>query len=547
MTKLLTTIGIALFAILCFYWLLDKDLFVGESPTPVRQLSDDSHRPIGSGNAERRSETWADNSRFQSLVQKYNKLVAEEADVIESILKEELPQPKNARQLDALSVIFLRFSEIDPEKALYYALHNGAVVDNVWTRMWIDSIFQAWAMSDLESAIAAATLLPEYLKPNAAAAILSARTDIPGLQGRLSKALGVKESFALASAPGMSLFDREPSAYWDEAFRMRAGPDEIRLLATRWASSDPAGATAAVFELGDERMWTLRNGLGAEMLRHWVREDQTAALAWVRSLSDSELRRHALLTVFREYAEISSRDALTAALDLPDLSQRSGAVSAVISHIARSDHRAARHLYESIADPTLKIQSASSIALQMAMENPEEAFEWAADLSVDESRCALPSIIGIRAEHDIAKATEWIELVTDPSARRQSIRFVASQWAERDPYAALEWAQRDSVERFSGAAVERIFRVWAVEDQKEALKSLDTISDSALVDVAATTLLNNCQADTCDQLYGRISSYSAQIEAAQRLASRWSAWDDERAEFYRRRIETLRAESRECD
>ena len=428
-------------------------------------------------------------TRFQAIYEAYAKFASMEEEELKNWLRGERKLTSYVEDLDEFTVAITRLAEQDPVFALEMIHEPDMHEYAVWRDLWIDRIFTAWATGDLMRALNAARELPADSRTVAGQSMLLAVQGDSAVAEYIDATLGTSITESSIGARGESMRNDYHSD-WQSAIENEVAESSLREIAITWAEVDPLASLDAVVALDNLQHWTSRSGLGSEVVAMWTRKNPELAKSWVASLPASELRGHAMASVFRSLAQIDPRNTLDAATAIPDETDRKLSVTAVLSSWASMDLDGAMSAFESISDPELRKESVFSVAHRLSLADPSAAFYWASTLGTEESSRVIPSIVGQQAAKDPEAATRWLDQIDSRNVKHESAMHIATQWADVDPRSALIWAQTGTVDSIKASAVDRVFTVWAIRNRDEAIAGLDMIGDVEIREMIEPKLTN---------------------------------------------------------
>ncbi len=208
-------------------------------------------------------------------------------------------------------------------------------------------------------------------------------------------------------------------------------------LFDQWIELDPEGASAWAAEVfasgGDEQL--LRKAV-----KGYARRDPRAAAEWAASLLSPLVRDSALREVFETWSARDPRRAGEMVALLPIGTAQSTAATVVSKHFARLDFEGALAWMGTLAAP------AQAAAFQTIMRA-----QWTKTGS-NNPGAALPWLLG----------------QSSISFREHGIRFIAGEWAKRDPLSALASASLISHRPDRNTFVETALRTYTQTNPREA-------------------------------------------------------------------------------
>ena len=449
---------------------------------------------------------------------------------IESLLDEAVKLTSDTDRNAATAILYSRFAELDPNAAVDRILQS----DDLEQR-FLQDVFHQWSRTDLQRALArAANLADERSRSIAVRAILIARADLPKVQ---REALASKYNVR-APAGNLGRPDLKTPAgaerSWREALALTdAGERNARLsqLAYFWGRQSPEAALAAIEQLDDFEM---RNQLMYQSLRAWSEKSPQAAFEWAQARRPSPERIQLLSFTLQALGKGQPQAALELAEKLPRGVQRS-LLPQLIQQWAATDLPGATGWLDSVKDPSMRASTLYSIANSYAMRNPDEALRWAASLPPADAQNVMSSVIARIASKDPVRATSLINTFPEGDKRDMATSNVVSAWSQQDPSAALAWVLRMPVGQGRNNAVNSVFGNWANYDPATAVQQMGQLTDPALRDAAASSMLMGqyIEPDVAEQIYARIENPQLRRNAAAQLYYRLRETDPAKAERYR--------------
>ncbi|MDQ3621384.1 MAG: hypothetical protein M3463_02705 [Verrucomicrobiota bacterium] len=244
----------------------------------------------------------------------------------------------------------------------------------------------------------------------------------------------------------------------------------VNALLSRWAELDPAAATQYAFGLDENKRYYSRT----TPLKLWAEKDFDAASAWVLALPPDARRNSALSGI----ASALARKDPAAAIRFLDqhldskASQGSSPFSAVLTEWAKKDFNAAaqyalgvqdrelrRNLVRSLSysqsrdpqellawangidDRELRSQVTSSAISNWANRDPQAALTYVRTLPLSEQNRHIQSVISGLARRDIAEARRVLEEMPEGRARSSALNALMSAWIGEDANAAMTYAK----------------------------------------------------------------------------------------------------------
>jgi hypothetical protein len=488
----------------------------------------------------------------------------DEPSELESRLRVVVGRPASLSRTMELEALLARYVELDPEGAATLA-----------RRLYLDTrflvpVFETWAVTDAEAAIAAVALIqPAARQRKLALAILGTIGNDAGGFERVAAALpeADRRSFevdALIEAARHDPFGTLQSVLaMEQSVLQSYALVEITGIA---ASHDPRGTLAVIDRLDD---YTMRLTNTNRVLGVWAAADPEAVFAWLESADSRRLPDSPV--AFRPLAQSDPERLLAMANTMP-ASARTNAQRAALQAIAEADAEAAIALLASMPPSANQDQLLQTIAQSYGRQNPELALAWADGLSPPSNNARASVIQGIAAVNidralDIVVADaqtansglaglgitgrlpsslslmmsltmlgndDQIERVVDRlagidnPAMGSMISSAMSRWSRTDPNAALNWALNNA-DRIDASAFSNMANEMANTDIDLALATMARLppaqragwfegvaSGVARYDVnQALSLLNRYQGEPgYAEAYGAVVNQLAQLNPA---------------------------------
>lgn len=410
---------------------------------------------------------------------------------LQKLANEGLTWESGAQRDGALSVIYRRFAELDPEAAVDHFFAAGAPA----RRQLLDALFFTWAVHDLEGAVSRLQRLQmDQDRPYAAHAIMRAHSErdigfLWELAGRVRTRYRSQVdhiAFVLERRA-----ERAPAAALRQAMSLPTG--EARragayAVAHVWKLNDPWTAYRSADQFGKPAVARLVRRAALDGL---AEQDPEGVLAMLENgASRSEMTR-ALDAMMRTLAGRDPQRALAILQSIESPGLRTGAASALFQAWAALDATAAAAAVERMDDRRMIERVASSVGNHFAQDRPEAALRWAlrienhpgqlfrrvadkvsrsnpevalqvlAELPPSAARAEVTlRVLHRLAEADPALAMTYVEDMTFEGDRWTALSNIAASWANQDPVAVLEWfAGRQETEQHQ--LVESVARgVW---------------------------------------------------------------------------------------
>lgn len=417
--------------------------------------------------------------------------------------------------------IYSRYVDLAPRAALNYLVSNRPVEE-----AQVNTALFAWALKDLDAALAFGETLDQPLRTNAGRNLLYTLGDLTDARrSEIARRMSVETELTKIRVIADAASD--PASAWQSALAMEAGESRTQALwavAWRWFDKSPVEALSALNSVADDDQratWQRR------LLERWVEIDREAALQWPLSQAVSSTRTWLLAEVATIAAKDSPVEVLAFAARL-DPKERRDIATRALAVWARSDPSAALAALEQMADPRLTQMVQRTLVNQWARMDALAVFEWARIRDASDNRTqALATSLGEVARSEPEKAMA-LAADLDGVARSRVIARVLSRWADDDPRAAAAWL--DAAPDRTPDAVAAVARGYAALDAEEAFdwllgQPLEAQRRSAQTVVSRVAMESP---EAALRLIGRIDDPTTATAAASVLVSRWTR-DDPRA------------------
>lgn len=255
-----------------------------------------------------------------------------------------------------------------------------------------------------------------------------------------------EDSLPIDSAPIVSIaaLDKEQEREATDAKRAPAAAKK-KTAATPAKKPSPTKAVAAVVKQLDEIRQAPANKqnkqIESELLDEWIELDPIGASAWAADVfangGDEALLRKAL----RGYARRDPEAAATWAASLASPLVRDSALREVFETWSARDPGSAGEMVALLPIGTAQSTAAAVVAKHFANVNFEGALGWMGSLPAPIQGTAFQTIMRSQwartGSNNPGAALPWLLNQSSVSFREQGIRFIAGEWAKRDPLSAL--------------------------------------------------------------------------------------------------------------
>lgn len=398
---------------------------------------------------------------------------AEVQDLIHQANRIADPTDRNA----AISILFLRLAELDPESALTMSRMR----EFTSSRQLEASIWRTWSKLDLDAAIAAAQRLRNAAERELAAQTMLAAYGYMGneITDRIETELDVRASSTARARYLYSIADRSVS----EAF-------------TYIDSLPPAQQREAL-------QW-----LGAYL----GQRNPSEALSYANMITQPALRREYESTISTAMARLDP-ERILAEMPAGGLrGNRAGQYMTAMHTLARSDIDRALAFYNGIQSPQTRQMFASAIATELANQDIDRAIKWAQSEQRGRHASLLMHVLQQVATTDPELALSKLDLVTNREWRQQSLSGILSTVAQNDPQMAVAYLDEIQDQRARRTATRSVLSQWANVDPEAAVSwalSSDLPNMEELLSQAGHSLVAN-DVDAAMRLLPRVDERTAQ-------------------------------------
>ncbi|MEM9304242.1 MAG: hypothetical protein AAGE01_19175 [Pseudomonadota bacterium] len=412
---------------------------------------------------------------FEQTAALYRLLEASDGVALRRHIEDAKLIPTAGDRRAAMSIIFLRLSELEPDNVIAVLDHQR--VEERGTVFF--TIFNSWAKVDLDATLARLDSVPiGGDRQSAANGIYQAYTDDPEALAQISARLQGASAMAQwgnnASLAAKARLD--PLGALEEALSLSRPQERMMALgqiAGVWAQQAPREALRnadlipdpglrrnfrrsvlmTVANQSPERALDLIDeavGLDEQRqllqmsLQRIAQSDARRALERAREMADPGLRRMALEAVFTGWANQDPAGAADALLTIDDEGLVRQIAQNMLYSYARMEPRAALAWVERLEDGRGELWEAAINAI--AQSEPELALVAVAELPPSPRQAQLMQrVISGIATQDPGLAISLIDQLPAGMHRENALRQIASSWSRLEPDAALQWlAQQDA-------------------------------------------------------------------------------------------------------
>jgi hypothetical protein len=466
----------------------------------------------------------------------------------------QVPADERPALLDALAK---RWAALDPADAFTTAQHERS--DNDWRNRLGYAAGAALVMKDPEAALERITNARNGdLREKAAEWVLRAlgKTDPKRAAEYLTSNKHLSRHrqllFNLANEFG-SVSPREAMAWAQSLPKNQFREECIALVWQGWAQADPARVAAELANASDARL--LPNTAGV-VARHWSRSDPDAALAWISSLDNEEVRNAALgnfdfnletmgtkgaskileaaaserfrnefaANVAQQIARDDLQEALSWAESLPAEKGRTAAISSVVNQWTTDDPAGAVRFIAELPEGKERSETLTRALNSWADTEPDAAYAYALALPAGEERDkAMVNVIGTARRTEPEKALTWFESLENPAVAGQLAQGFAESLIKTDPAAALKLVSQVPVEG-QPQAYWGLVRGWAFDHPQEAGEWVKNLPPGEARDSAVkayVSVIDGMDAGVATKWAYSIAEPTERMEVTMSVFQRW--------------------------
>lgn len=326
------------------------------------------------------------------------------------LLAESLELPNHSNSLELQSDIIHRLAQINPSRALSQAIEMDQREPRYSGKL-VKSVFQEWARSDLEEAVANARLLSEIVRSSATEAILLERMDL-------------SEDQALSIARDLDNERVATSLFTQmEVEKAVENPEEL------WSN--------LVTKLqGDSQNWMSIS----RVANAWVEKRGVTVLDQIfQSLTNSQIKVQVTRDVLRAAVQVDPKGALEYALNLEE-DLYNIARMGVVEAWATSDPKASLAALSEIGEESLRTElESTAIRAWASYSDPYELLDSVSTLPSHLQERATTSALYSISWRSPKEAAQLIEELESGPTRTKAASQLIDNWSRGDSKAALDW------------------------------------------------------------------------------------------------------------
>jgi hypothetical protein len=273
-----------------------------------------------------------------------------------------------------------------------------------------------------------------------------------------------------------------------------------------WARRDPNAAAAAIENVRNEAK---RAEYTAILAQHWATSDPDAAWAWVQkapvpaetyrdprlsiisslshrdplraiemanTLPEGELRRNAFATAVSTWTDMAPEDALEWATNVSDNTTRAHVLLSIAQRSSIDPARVFNALLEHMPQGDRFDQGMRNVIGNWSQKDPAAAAKALTTLPGNLTNYGLLNVATHWVQEDPAAAFQWITELPEGNAKASALEGYFAEKARRDPQAAQSDLQRLS-EKDKQSAIVSLARGWAGQAPTAAAQWISTVTD----------------------------------------------------------------------
>ncbi|MBT8079700.1 MAG: hypothetical protein KJO31_14065 [Gammaproteobacteria bacterium] len=345
----------------------------------------------------------------------------------------------------ALSILFSRLTELDPQSALALARSPSFAAEKSMEA----SVWRSWARNELDEAIAAALAQPSIGQRNVAAQAMYSAFGYMGNEttDRIERELGIRPDSTSRARFVYAMADRSPAEtiqYIEGLASRTAKRESISWLAYHLSRSNPESAPgyAQLIE-DDELRMQFSSVVGSSTAAVDPRTilDQLTQPGGLRSD-----QRRQVYSAMRALLEQDPESALQYFDQLEMSQERRWVANLIAEELSRSDPDQALEWARHADRP----EYLSGVLGQIALNDPQRAIDEARFIEdVQQRNAAIAAVAASMAKNDPVLAAQLVDQLPDSSEKNNAMGTVAVRWAQKDLDAAMHWltANEQDVQR----------------------------------------------------------------------------------------------------
>jgi hypothetical protein len=372
-------------------------------------------------------------------------------------------------------MLLARWAETDPAAAMRYA---EEIPDRQRRDLSAQAVLDAWTRCDPAAAQSWVMALAPPRRKAMMNVFVSAIADgdpnraVAFVGGLPDTDAGVRRQMETMVARAWGQRDGPSAMAWAEKERDSGHRRQlVQAVLWPWSQTDPKAAADYLSALPRSSEW---QGLAQSLAGSWAEQSPDDALCWAQSLTDDRMRNQALQTVAQRVARDDVDRALRIADTISPPSLQAQAVQSIISVIVNQDPDTAIRLAKALPTARQRAQVVDSIFWNLNHTNADAALRLIEDLRADlqPGRYAsfLSSIVGSRAEYDVAGALDLCRRLPAGDNRDQAVQSVLQRWVRSSPTDAAAYADALPDGNAKSNALRNLAYAWAGSDPRAAIE-----------------------------------------------------------------------------
>lgn len=314
--------------------------------------------------------------------------------------------PRN-RQYGIQTAVVQRLAQLNPKRALRLL---GEMDSDSYPSQYVGSVYQEWAQSNLDDAVAHARTLDNDWKSHAVDAIVHTRKDLSEeVLKSIARDLG-NEQIAITAIAQKKIEDAigDPERAWNEL--------------------------AIEMQNDMQHMWSI-----SRVATAWVEKSGLSVLDQIhQSLTNAELRQYVMRNVLGNAAQSDPAGAFKFALTIEN-DQFSSIIRNVAYTWASSDPQSALAAVSEVEKRALRRELEDYVVSTWASTEPHEVLNHLDSLPEHAQGTATTRAIGQIAHDSHEEAIRLVLGLESGDTRTSAAQSVVSAWWFRDSEAALNW------------------------------------------------------------------------------------------------------------
>ena len=256
---------------------------------------------------------------------------------------------------------------------------------------------------------------------------------------------------------------RDNSPDWDPEAKV-----VLHLLLTRWAQQDPEAALASLNSLDPKK----QGGDAPSILASLAARDPQRVAAWLANPKNTLVDFPAMGAILagtlgKEWVRQDPAAALAWARSLPE-SQRGGAYVGVLGTLASTDPAAAARLASQLDADSARLNVLGDISKTWAKKSPADALAWANSLDGPERQTALRQALGSWSDAAPAAAARFVEDLPPSDLTAPLLKSIAEPWVAKAPDAAATWLAARPESTAKNEAMGSVMWNWTKQNPNDA-------------------------------------------------------------------------------